>query len=376
MGWRQGDSSSKAATWHNWRMPLRIRIFYILLAIVTASVVFFGLFVTLGKLVPPEAGLVHIGPGRDAHIISLAKDDSGALYAGASNGDLYRRTGTTFWHRVEAPAGVTGVTALVTRPGLTAATANGSWRIADDGSWRRLSDGLPEHYRASSLLTAADGGLYLASDDSVWYSRDGRSGWQPLPTEGLPGSVRLYRLFAHQGGLLAGTSGHGLLRFSADRWSDDSSGLPAASNVFALQPLPDGGLLLGTDHGAFYRSAQEHSWQVAGAGLRGLRVTALALAGEGEATTLWAGGDAALYRLPLSELGEGGAWRSVSATHHAVAALLVDDQTLQVASGQVFEYRIWPAIRGWHFIIALLAAGTVYYIISRRPRRYLAQQGK
>lgn len=311
----------------------------------------------------PAHHLQHIGPGQDAHIIALARDAQGTLYAGDRRGTVFRQTGGTFWHPIPPPAGVSELSALVAHPALTVATSQGAWRFTEAGGWRRIEAELPTGYRPTALFASHDRGLYMAMDAGIWHSDNGRDGWQPLPGNGLPEGARIHRLIALRNGLMASLLGHGVYRLSDEGWEAETQGLPADILVYELLTLPDETVLAATDRGLYRMEQGALRWQPWPAGLEERRISAVAMGMQGDGYRLWAASGADLYRIDSQQ---GAASQPHATAGQMITALSLSGSELTLAAGQVYRYQSWPSRRIWHLLLAAIVALLVWRWLRKR----------
>jgi hypothetical protein len=84
---------------------------------------------------------------------------------------------------------------------------------SDDGlSWERLGEGLADNQPVRALAVASDGDIYCGTDDGV-FLLDTDDRWQPR-SQGLPEDYLITTLVSDERRILAGTVGAGLFELT------------------------------------------------------------------------------------------------------------------------------------------------------------------
>ncbi|MCZ6486178.1 MAG: hypothetical protein O6826_10825, partial [Acidobacteria bacterium] len=174
----------------------------------------------------------------------------------------------------------TGIYQVVSAPissGLSYAATEQGLRVTHDGgrTWSKLP--LPSD-TTTVFAVATDPAdrsvLWAGTREGLWSSQDEGRSWSRVTSDLPPGLIPLSLSIGVNSELLyMGTARHGVLRSQdgGSAWEDISSGLPegigrfyGAFSSLALSPADDSVLLVGTELGEIFRSADRgDSWAAA-----------------------------------------------------------------------------------------------------------------
>jgi diguanylate cyclase (GGDEF)-like protein len=139
---------------------------------------------------------------------------------------------------------------------LWAGSARGGIVRWHAGHWRALA---PVHSLVTDLLDAGDGTLWVATLHDGVVRIDGAGRRSAITVaDGLPGETVNALARDSAGQIWAGTS-QGLVRIEGALARPEGVGSLPAGPVFSLKAMPDGRLLVGTEHGAYVGGARGFS---------------------------------------------------------------------------------------------------------------------
>lgn len=273
--------------------------------------------------------------GLDASdVYALARDASGAIYAGTEAGVFKRAAGSSGWQAVTAGLQRGNRLHLVRAlqadavGNVLAGTDVGVFKLGPGAtSWVAASNGIAS--RINALALEGSGALWAAGDGGVWRSTDSGASWAALHG-GLAGVYINALAVDAAGNIHAGSAGQGVFKLargssnwvaakglparhiaslaagdsvlyaaSADgvyRSTDDGASWSLGANqpeAFALLVAPSGNVYAGTPEGVVKSTSRGASWVATRGGLTSSGFYALAVDSQG---TIYAGGDSGLFQ--------------------------------------------------------------------------------
>jgi cysteine-rich repeat protein len=207
----------------------------------------------------------------------------------------------------------------------------GVFKSFDGGdSWSAVNTGLPStSVSALGIHLTTPTTLYAATDDDVFKSLNGGSGWQATGlTDRYVPALAIDPTTPTT--LYAGTNGDGLFKSlnGGSSWSAVNTGLPSGAILaLAINPTTPTTLYAGTwdggqGTGGVFRSPNAgSSWSAVNTGLTSRYVSALAI-NPRMPTTLYAGGDGL-----FQSTNGGGSWQATGLTDRYVSTLAINPTT-------------------------------------------------
>ncbi|WP_421621891.1 hypothetical protein [Alkalilimnicola ehrlichii] len=311
---------------------------------------------------------VPISPYPGEHFMALTTAPDGRLFAGAQSGAVLERDPGGPWrlHNTGLPA-ITWL--LPDGDGLLAGTIRGVYASPDGRQWAPVERGLPEGLWVLQFEPLPDG-LRLLSPDQGLYRRDDQGRWHADHSRGLPAGVHIYHYARDtQGGDHVGTVAEGAYYRpdpGAD-WRPNSEGLHRHARGFSLLRR-EGGIILGSDRGAWWQSQPGERWQALGTGRHGFRVLDLA---EDARSRVWAASDEGIWVADESDRdGRPTPWRSVPMRDEGpqapVSRFHIDGDQHLAAAGAIYQLE---RDRGWQVPILVMAilAGVMTWAMMHVP---------
>ena len=186
--------------------------------------------------------------------------ENGCLLAGHESGIARSVDGGKSWAEAEVGSGLSTISAIVLSPqfaedgvALAGTLGNGVLRTVDAGrSWRSSNFGLGER-EVMALAWRSDESVVAGTSSGLFHSPNGGRAWRPVPnTSGISFSA-LTAL--PDGGILAAPTLGRPLRFSPDLMEGQAvESLPEGIQIWALETLPDGTVLLGSGNDGLWAS--------------------------------------------------------------------------------------------------------------------------
>lgn len=311
---------------------------------------------------------VPISPYPGEHFMALTRTAEGRLFAGAQSGAVLEGEPGGEWriHNTGLPA-ITWL--LPDGDGLLAGTISGVYASPDGRQWSPVTQGLPSDLWVLQFERQPDG-LRLLSPDRGLYRRDDQGRWQADHGRGLPEGVHIYHYARDaDGGEHVGTVAEGTYyRPSPEAdWRSNREGLHRHACGFSLLGR-DGGMILGSDRGAWWQSAPGEAWQALGTGRHGFRVLDLAADARDR---IWAASDDGIWVADESD-GDGRPvpWRNVpvraDGPQAPVSRFHIDDNHHLAAAGAIYRLE---ADRTWQVPILVMAilGGIMTWAIMHLP---------
>ncbi|RLK51451.1 hypothetical protein DFR31_1392 [Alkalispirillum mobile] len=308
---------------------------------------------------------VAISPYPSEHFMALATHPDGRFFAGAQSGAVLERGPAGDWqlHNTGLPA----ITWL--RPdgdGLIAGTIAGVYHSTDGRDWQPVEDGLPDDLWVLQFEPLPDS-LTLLSPDRGLFRRGTDGQWQADHRRGLPPGVHIYHYARdHQGGDHVGTVGEGAwYREHTDAdWQPNREGLHRNARGFSLLAR-EGGVILGSDRGAWWQAAPGQRWHALGTGQHGFRVLDLAVDDQDR---VWAASDEGIWVARESDPdGRPTPWENVPVRDGPQAPVsrfhITDDHHL-AAAGAIYRLERDTSHRVPVLVMALLAAVLTWGIMQ------------
>ena len=261
-----------------------------------------------------NSGLIAIGPNRtrayksspslpEPRIVSVLEDTEGSMWLGMpAFGALQVRDGRVVpFGQTEGLSWDVALSVMQTRDGTVwAGMEGGGLNLRQNGRWRVIT--APQVLGGTvpyTMLESRDGSVWVATDNASLHQFRNGALVQKLKVPGNPGNPA--SLAEDSAGTLWLGTVRGLYRLRGGEWTPprEDSGPPWKSDVSAIVPTPEGGVLVATESGLWSLS---NGRSAPVPGTDGANVQALLRDSQG---TIWAG----LYGVGLLRIQAGQMYR-------------------------------------------------------------------
>ena len=207
-------------------------------------------------------------------VTSIAIDSSSMIFAGTSNGGIYRSDdNSNLWTQINSGLKNTGIRAIIINSSgiIFAASFGGGIFISTDhgDSWNSSNAGLTNPF-IYSLAVSPNGYIFAGTGQGCYRSTNIGSSWAPV-NSGFPSSSIMSLAINSDGHLFATTLGSGLYRSTnnGDQWVLKDSGI-TNPDIKSVAVNASGIVFAGTFNGVFRSTNNGDSWQRKDSGVTSL----------------------------------------------------------------------------------------------------------